>query len=137
MAAPTGAKKPQDRKPTAAAQLEATLSDDELLADLPELKAPGRLRLRQRNVIMAIALRLNEFVGDEEDSDGEGFSIDEDDPRLPQLLDILADIDEFAESIAVDPKAYAEWAEGKDYDVFTALLQRYASAVGESDASSS
>jgi hypothetical protein len=136
MTAPAGAKKPQDRKPTAAAQLEATLSDDELLADLPELKSPGRLRLRQRNVIMAIALRLNAFVGDDDDSD-EGLSLDENDPRLPQLLDILAEIDEFAESIAVNREAYVEWAEGKDYDHFTALLQRYASAVGESTASSS
>lgn len=136
MTVPAGAKKPQDRKPSAADQLEATLSDDELLADIPELKAPGRLRLRQRNVIMAIALRLNGFIGDDEDSDGK-ISLDEDDPRLPQVLDILAEIDEFAESISVDPEAYAEWAEGKEYDVFTALLQRYASAVGESNASSS
>lgn len=134
MTAPAGAKKPKDRKPKAADQLEDSLSEDELLADLPELKAPGKLRIRQRNVIMAIALKLKAFVGDDEDDDG-SFEMDEDDPRLPQLLNILAEIDEFAESIAKDPIEYAEWAEGKDYDVFTALLQRYASAVGESSAS--
>ncbi len=132
MSAPTGTKKPQDRKPKAADQLEDILSEDELLADLPELKAPGKLRVRQRNVIMAIALKLRAFTGDDEDG---SIDLDEDDARLPLLLDVLAQIDEFAESIAVHPDEYAAWAEGKDYEVFTALLSRYSSAVGESTAS--
>lgn len=132
MNAPEGAKKPQDHKPSAAQQLEDSLSDDELLADLPELKAPGKLRLRQRNQVMKIALKLRSFTGDAE---GE-FELDEDDPRLPALLDILAEVDEFAESIAASRDDYSAWAEGKDYEVFTALLSRYASAVGESTASS-
>jgi hypothetical protein len=174
---PAGAKKPQDRKPSASEVLEQELSEDELLADLPELKAPGRLRVRDRNRVLSLSLKLSSFAKDsDEDYSGlkkadllaeierrnadlddderivpasernvdlvaaleandVGIHIDVDDPRMPLLLDVLADIDEFAESIAADKDAYVEWSLGKGYDVFSALLSRYSSAVGESTAS--
>jgi hypothetical protein len=177
METPTGAKKPQDRKRSAAAELEAQLSEDTVLDGLPELKAPSKLRLRDRNKITMLALRLREFTNDtdedystwtvdtlnaeidrrnadlEEDeriapegrkkddlisaleADDQAIHLDSDDPRMPLLLDVLADVDEFAESIATDSDAYVQWSLGKGYEVFTALLMRYASAVGESSAS--
>jgi hypothetical protein len=132
---PPGAKKPQDRKPTAAETLESELNQDELLADLPELKAPARLRLRERNVILKLAINLRSLMDEGDESESASINIDEDDARMPLLLDVLADIDEFAESIAVDKDAYVEWSLNKDYETFSALLMRYASAVGESSAS--
>lgn len=174
---PTGAKKPQDRKLSAADEFEAVLSDEELLDGLPELKAPNRLRVRDRNKITKMALGLREFQGEAGDYEGwtkaqllaeiakrneaaddddqldvkaaaknedlvaileaddKAIHLEADDPRMAQLLDVLADIDEFAESIAIDPEAYVEWSYGKGYEVFTALLSKYSSAVGESSAS--
>lgn len=140
---PDGAKTPQDHKASAADELEAILSEDELLDGMPELKAPNRLRVRERNKILTLSIKLNAFRSDDEqqadDADGDdaaaAITMNADDPRMPLLLDVLADIDEFAESIATDPVAYVEWSIGKGYDVFTALLMRYASAVGESSGS--
>lgn len=174
---PPGAKKPQDRKPPAAKALEQELTEDELLADLPELKAPGRLRVRDRNKILTLSFKLSAFTEDNDvdystlkkadlvaeidrrnenrdedekittageknedlvaalEADDNSIHLEADDPRMPLMLDVLADVDEFAESIAVDKEAYVEWSLGKGYEVFSALLSRYASAVGESIAS--
>ena len=177
MEAPAGAKKPQDRKRSAAEELEARLAEDDVLDGLPTLKEPTRLRLRDRNKITNLALRLRAFTNESDEdysewtvdaleaeierrnaelevddkivaesddrdalvealeADDQAIHLDADDPRMPLLLDVLADVDEFAESIAADPAAYVEWSLGKGYEVFTALLMRYASAVGESTAS--
>lgn len=136
---PEGAKVPQDHKMSAADELEATLSEDELLADMPALIPPAKLRIRQRNTIMKLAFRMRDVIPDSEDG---AVSVDLDldslgDEELGKLLDAMADIDDFAESIAIDKAAYAEWAQGKDYEVFSALLSRYSSAVGESNSSAS
>lgn len=138
-AIPEGAKVPQDHKMSVADELEATLSEDELLADMPALVPPAKLRIRQRNTIMKLAFRLRDIIPDSEDGvvsvDLDLESLD--DEVLGKLLDAMADIDDFAESIAVDKAAYAEWSQGKDYEVFSALLGRYSSAVGESSSSAS
>lgn len=173
---PDGARQPQDHKPTAEKELERSLAEDDLLGDMPELTPPVKLRLRQRNTVMKLALGLRNFVPapDPEEVEAEkakyskysteeladllevrGLEVDggrteqiavlaEGDAQQPDLdmdtltdeqlgafLDALADIDEFAESIAKDRAAYAEWAEGKSYDTFTSLLSRYSSAVGK------
>lgn len=136
---PEGAKVPKDHKMSAADELEATLSEDELLAGMPALIPPAKLRIRQRNTIMKLALSMRDLMPDSED---ESVSVDLDLDNLSpellgKLLDAMADIDDFAESIALDKAAYAEWAQGKDYEVFSALLSRYSSAVGESKSSAS
>ena len=136
---PEGAKVPEDHKMSAADELEATLSEDELLADMPSLIPPAKLRIRQRNTIMKLALSLRDLMPDDGD---EAVSVDLDldnleGADLEKLLDAMADIDDFAESIALDKTAYAEWSQGKDYEVFSALLSRYSSAVGESNSSAS
>ena len=114
-------------------------TDDELLADLPELAAPTRLRVRQRNVIMNLAMRMRSMFP-EMDKEGESFEFDIDkatEEQTAALLDIFAQIDEFAEGIATDRAAYVEWALKADYAQLSALLSRYSSAVGESSGSAS
>lgn len=136
-AVPEGAKVPEDHKSNAADELDAKLSEDELLADMPALTPPTKLRLRERNRIMKLALSMREFVSGDESEDG-SVEIDTDsltEEELGKLLDMLASVDEFAESIAGDRHAYVEWSQGKDYEVFSALLSRYSSAVGESSSS--
>lgn len=150
---PEGATVPQDHLPSDeehAAAVAADLSDDELLADMPELIPPTRLRIRQRNKVMALAIGLRSFakkpadgdakpVDDGESEEDEAFDLDLDDltdEELEKFLGVLASIDEFAQSIAVNEAEYVTWAEGQDYDVFSALLSRYSSAVGKSKRSS-
>lgn len=125
---PEGAKVPQDHL----APVDHTPEEDELLVDLPALTPPTRLRLRQRNKIMSMAMRLNEL----QTEDGQ-IELEANDPKFNVLLDVLADIDEFAEAIAENKADYVEWALAADYEKFAALLTRYASAVGESSSSSS
>lgn len=134
-------KKPQDRKSKAEDILEAEIEREDLLAGMPALKPPTKLRLAQRNRLSILLMDSGLADLDE----GEDPDADEDfDPRNPahrekikDLLGIAAGIDEFAESIALDPVAYAAWAEGKDADVFLAILAVYQSAVGESSGSAS
>lgn len=126
---PATAKKPQDHKAPVVA---AVIPEDELLATLPELASPLKLRLRQRNRLMKLALSLRSLVPEgAEEIDTDNLA-DED---LVRLLDVLADVDEFAESIAVDKEAYVAWAQAASYEHFTAILGRYSSAVGESSGS--
>lgn len=125
---PEGATQPQDHLPPAAAPV---IADDELLADLPELIPPHKLRLRTRNKVLKLAASLLEY----QDEDGE-LNFDASSPAFAAMLDVLADTDDFAQSIAADEAAYVAWAEKAGYEHFTALLMRYASAVGESLSSS-
>jgi len=125
---PAGAKKPKDHL---APETEPEVTEDELLATLPQLTPPHKLRLRQRNKIMAMAARLNGLT----DDDG-GIEVEPGDPAFVELLDVLADVDDFAETIATDSAAYIDWSHTASYEQFGALLTRYASAVGESAASS-
>jgi hypothetical protein len=129
---PEDVKQPQDHKPTAEERLEEALSADELLADLPELKAPEKLRIRDRNKVYTILLGsgLIDDDGDVDLGDAEDKKLDFE--KVTKTFEMAAQVDEFAESIAKDPDAYIAWSEGKGHEVFFALLTRYASAVGES-----
>lgn len=130
---PKGAKAPQDRKVSAAEkEQEQRREEDELLKDLPALTPAHELRLRTRNKILLISTKLNEFTGD-----GGAIELDASSPELVALLDVLADVDEIAESIAENSEEYVKWAAGASYEQFTALCSRYARAVGESAGSAS
>jgi hypothetical protein len=121
---------PDDHKsksPTAAEQRDIDAEQDELLADMPALRPPHRLRARQRSRVLRIALKFMPFMPE----DGGAFDLDVKDPRMADLLDIFSDVDDFAESIAEDPEAYVRWAESASYDQLSAILSRYSSAVGE------
>ncbi|MFD5864355.1 hypothetical protein ACFWGP_05350 [Agromyces sp. NPDC127015] len=127
-------RQPADRKTTAAELHEAELANEELLVDMPTLKPPHQLRIREKNRVYKL-LFSSGFISDTGD-----ITITDDKSvleQLPSMLDMAADVDDFAESIAVDKQAYAAWSEGKDFDVFFAILNRYASAVGESTSSAS
>lgn len=134
---PEGAKKPSDRKPsTTAAQREQRQEENAVLKGMPKLLPPTELRLRQRNEVTLLLARLSQLA----DEDGT-INIDTADmasPRVKALLDLLAEADEFAESIAEDPEAYRKWAVAKStsYQQFATIITRYGRAVGESISSS-
>lgn len=107
---------------TAIESLDEKLRDDEILADLPELKDPIKLRIRERNTLLELVMRADVMTKDE--------NADEVDAKMA-ALELMAGIDEFAESIAVDKNAYVEWAEVQGYDAFLALLNRYSAALGK------
>jgi hypothetical protein len=140
MDVPAGATVPQDHlDPTDKTPVDG--GDDELLADLPELKAPGRLRIGESNRIMKLMVRVRDLIPDDADQGEDGSAsfdlkslADED---FDKLLDMLDGVDKFAESIALDPAAYVAWSEGKGIEHQMALLNRYSSAVGESSSSAS
>ncbi|MGK0740437.1 hypothetical protein ACSHWG_00910 [Leucobacter sp. Z1108] len=109
---------------------ESELEVVDVLAGMPELRAPYALRLRHRNRLIGIILK----PGRKELLEDFAAASDEDSYHSQtEMLEILADIDEFAESIATDPAEYAEWAQkhSQDINVFVALLNRYLAAVGE------
>lgn len=142
---PEGAKAPQDHLPPAE---EPDLTDDELLADLPAMVPPNKLRPRKRNQIMKMAFSLRDLMPeDDEDDDetGEEKSVDLDidtlgEDGMNRMLDLIADFDEFAETHLTlgdeGRQAYVEWAEQADYEQFSALLGRYSGALGKSNSSS-
>jgi hypothetical protein len=142
---PEGARHPEDHRLSDEEldqQHADDLAEDEVLADMPTLVPPTKLRVRQRNKVMKLAIGLRSFVPEKpEGADGDEVEGELDldslsDDQLEKFLDVLADIDDFAESIAVDKEAYVAWSEGQDYDAFTAILGRYSSAVGKSSSSS-
>jgi hypothetical protein len=123
---PEGAKKPQDHKDPEIIE-EGDVSDEEILAELPELLPVSKLRIRQRNMVIVMTTRLVPLT----DDDGK-LDMSMDSPEFPILLDIIADIDDFAEKIAIDVSAYIEWSEKASFAQFIAILMRYKSAVGDS-----
>ena len=102
--------------------LDEKLRDDEVLADLPELKDPIKLRIRERNILLELVMRADQ-MSKAEDADEVSTKM--------ASLDLMAGIDEFAETIAVDKNAYIEWSEKQSYDAFLALLNRYSAALGK------
>lgn len=102
--------------------LDEKLRDDEVLADLPELKDPVKLRIRERNILLELVMRADQ-MSKAEDADEVSTKM--------ASLDLMAGIDEFAETIAVDKNAYIEWSEKQGYDAFLALLNRYSAALGK------
>lgn len=132
--------KPQDHKQSQKEQHEARLERETVLADLPELVPPHKLRFRDKAKFRAVMLDLfaSGLIDEEEHDDGEDISIEfdaSDIEKIKVMDDLCATIDEWAESIALDKHAYVEWSGGKGYDEFFAILNRYQDALGESTGS--
>lgn len=110
---------------------ERRLEQEALLVDLPALREPHRLRVRHTNRLLRIIAEIQPFMKDEDGDEDSDESVDFNDPRVKATLDMTEKIDEFAESIAVDPDAYIAWSEGKKPRHFMALLNRYSEALGK------
>ena len=105
----------------------------ELLGDMPELTPAYRLRARQRAGFDRLKMRAT--VGGVFSGDGMltfDLTKPKDVDRYDAFLEFVAEIDEWAESIAVDPDAYAEWSAGKGGEHFMAIFMDYQVALGES-----
>ena len=118
------------------AEQEAAELRKELLSDMPPLRPAHRFRLSHRNAFHDLsleALKSGAFEGDM------NFNTDkpEDIERFQKLQKFVVSIDEWAESIADDPNAYALWSEGKSEEHFMALFADYKEALGESQRSAS
>lgn len=119
-------------------QLENDATEADALAGLPELLPAHRFRARHRvnfQNLQLEALKSGVFGGDGalefDTSTPEGIE------RYQALLDFIATVDEWAETIAIDADAYADWAAGKDYNSFIALFVKYQRELGESSRSDS
>lgn len=114
------------------AQIEAEETEKDLLEGLPQLLPAHRFRARHRADFNNI--RMNILKEKLLDGVEEGDEVGEDDPvgRYQDLMELAASVDEWAETIAEDPTAYAEWAAGKDFNVFMALYVKYQRELGES-----
>ncbi len=151
----TTPKTPKAQKPTEApeptpseqvdADLERREQIEELLKDLPTLRDPKRFRIRHRNAFHRLfqSAQKSGILDDLADARGEDGTVDLDVTEAEalditlRLTEFIADIDEWAETIADDPEEYAAWAESHsdDVDVFMALFSRYQEALGESNSS--
>lgn len=108
---------------------DAEAEENELLADMPALTAPEKLRIRHKNrlkrISIAAAPTLDRVREARERGEEPGTEL------VEMVLVITEEIDDFAESIADDPEAYAEWSGGKDTEHMMALFSRYMRASGE------
>ncbi len=127
----TDTKNTKEKKPTAEEVREAELEIADLLAGMPALRPPTALRMRHKNALKAIGLR---HAGDMEALREVRENGREIDPELTiSLMDMAAEMDEFAESIAFDKKAYEDWsiANSENIAVFVTLLNQYTDSLGE------
>ncbi|WP_413600851.1 hypothetical protein [Curtobacterium sp. Curtsp57] len=125
---------PADQEPALLTEQEQLASLTELLARVgePEL-LPLPWRIRHRNRLRILAARLSELL----DDDGK-LTVDLDDVAdVAGALDFFGDVDDFFESVAANPNAYATWSATLDdpEQVLLALLAKYGRAVGESSTS--
>jgi hypothetical protein len=127
---------------TPSERAEAIAARDEMIAELldglPALREPHEFRHRHR----AEFERLQLFAMDSGAFDGDGsLTFDtrkaEERKRYDAYLEFISRVDEWAESIAVDPAAYTEWSQGLDSEPFMALFMKYRDALGESRRSAS
>ncbi|MFF7293228.1 hypothetical protein ACFY9N_11925 [Microbacterium sp. NPDC008134] len=145
--------KPQDRKAPARskapkpsdvvdAEQEAAALREELLGDMPPLRAPNRFRLGHRNDFENLTLDAAKSGAFDGNGDGDGMlefdtSKPEDIERFQKFKAFVVSIDAWAESIADDKDAYAEWAVGKTEEHFMALFIYYRDELGKSRSSAS
>jgi hypothetical protein len=106
---------------------DVALSENELLKGVPALLPAVQFRQRQRSTVLNLLYRLRDLVDDD------GNVSTENPAQIKLLLDLLADADEFFESIAADRDAYVSWATGlkESEQIYGALIAKYARAVGE------
>jgi hypothetical protein len=103
---------------------ERIAEEDDLLAGMPQLADPHRLRIKHQNALKRISLAASPTFK-------KLRAGDRDDAALEGLFVLSEQIDAFAESIAKRPDEYAEWAAGKDENVMLAIFGRYTRARGE------
>lgn len=127
-----------------AQERETTMEQADLLADVKGiLPKPERLRIRHQNALMKLQLELMPVFEElyERDEDGEIVRNEDGDALIAEgadrvsasvaLADMAAQVDEWAETVALDKDAYQEWAGGKGADTFLALLSYYRGKSGE------
>ena len=117
-------------------QIDNDETESEALAGLPALIPAHRFRARHR--INFQNLQLNALKSGAFEGNGAlefDMSTPEGIEQYQALMEFVATIDEWAETIAIDPDAYAEWAEGKNYNTFIALFVKYQRELGESQRS--
>jgi hypothetical protein len=149
--------KPQDRKAPARskaaaktpkpsevvdAEQEAAELRAELLGDMPVLRPPHRFRLGHRNAFTNLTLDAAKSGAFDGNGDGDGmleFDLTKpgDIERYQKFADFVASVDDWAETIAEDKDAYAEWSEGKTEEHFIALYMHYRDELGKSRSSES
>lgn len=115
--------------PKTIAKHDDELVEKDILNGVPALLPPEQFRQRQRSKVMGMLNRLRSLADDEGN-----VTVDPDDLKATDaLLDLVADADEFFETIAADHDAYVEWSTGlKDSElIFGTLIAKYARAVGE------
>lgn len=115
----------------AEAQREEELEMEDVLADMPELLDTRRFRLRHKNQLKEIYFRYQDDLAEARKYSAEDKTLP---PKIGLSLEAMAgEIDMFAQTIAVDSKAYEDWAVEKsdDVTVFVALLTKMMSALGE------
>lgn len=127
------AKKTKDTPvvPSAEEARDVELELEEMLEGMPELRSPDRLRIRQKNALKAIGLRHASDIEKLQAVREKDAPIDEE--LALALMDLAAEMDEFAESIAFDKDAYEEWSikNADNIPVFVALLNKYMTSLGE------
>lgn len=104
----------------------------ELLADLPPLRPAYRFRLRHRNAFANLSLEAMKSGAFDRDTLEYDLTDPADIEDFQKLQKFVESIDEWAEGIAEDPNAYAEWSEGKTEEHFMALFATYQAELGES-----
>lgn len=153
----TTPQKPQDRKPKSTAkaarstpkptdvidaEAESRALREELLGDMPALRAPHRFRLGHRNAFTNLTLDAAKSGAFDGNGDGDGMlefdmTKPEDIERYQKFAAFVESIDEWAESIAEDAEGYALWSEGKTEEHFVALYMHYRDELGKSRSSES
>lgn len=120
------------KTPTAAEKHDAVLNEASVLANVPELLPPTKLRTAQRGRVIVLSQRLALLL------DPKGGLDLEDPDVLAASYSVLGEADEFFETLAVDHGAYIGWAQGlaDSEQIFAMLIGKYARAVGESTSSS-
>lgn len=101
---------PQDHLQTQEQRFDAELQNDELLADLPPVKPPHKLRIRQQNSAIALAFDLEEMMAKYEDPDLSTLDLDG--------LRALADKKGFAFTSDADAEALIDILTPTDYAAF-------------------
>lgn len=113
---------------------EQEATEAELLAGLPKMAEPHRLRMRQKNMLKRIAFAFGPFfealrATADEDGVTHANLLAPDDYEA--MFDALDAIDAFGEALAVNKDAYVAWSEGKGEAEMFALYKRYQRAAGE------
>lgn len=136
---PDAAEEPTEQTPSQAVEerLDQAELRAELLDGMPSLRPAYRFRIRHRNDFNNVTLEAVKSGAFDRDSLEFDLAIPADVEDFQKLQEFVATIDEWAESIADDPEAYAAWSEGKNEETFMALYVEYRNALGESRGSSS